>query len=137
MSWLFDGAEELNNKLERGQSFGLTKDQYGALAHVSMWARFYAAVEPSEIRFLYKEGGDIIPGADVILYGEKVVYTVRMDPLRKRCTLYYLPLDSKLSGPGCLLYTHAFESTDYVGDILAAMLQHEGVDVTTLDEQQD
>ena len=25
--WLFDGAEEINRRLERGQSFGLSKDQ--------------------------------------------------------------------------------------------------------------
>ena len=38
MSWLFDGEQEINLKLERGQSFGLSKVQYGALAHIAMGA---------------------------------------------------------------------------------------------------
>ena len=98
MSWLFDGAEEIRRKLERGQSFGLSKDQYGALAHVAMGALRMAGVEPAEIRLLADE-----PGCDVILYGQNYVYTVRMQPRKARTSLFALPLDSKLGGCGVSL----------------------------------
>ena len=130
MSWLFDGAEEIRRKLERGQSFGLSKDQYGALAHVAMGALRMAGVEPAEIRLLADE-----PGCDVILYGQNYVYTVRMQPRKARTSLFALPLDSKLGGCGVSLCPpHEFRESDFVGDILATILRHEGVDVMTLDE---
>jgi hypothetical protein len=125
MSWLFDGEHEISVGLEeRGRSFGLSCDQYGSLAHVSMGALRMAGVEPSVIRLL--RNGE--PGADVILYGKNWVYTVRMQPLLGRSSLYTLPLDSKLGGPGAgPLYVHEFRDTDYVGGILATILQNEGV----------
>ena len=95
MSMEFDGEREINLRLERGQSYGLSKDQYGALAHVSMGAFRMAGVEPCEIRLLADE-----PGADVILYGKNWVYTLRMQPLKERSALYGQQLDSKLRGPG-------------------------------------
>jgi hypothetical protein len=57
-----------------------------------------------------------------------------MEPQKERSSLFGLPLDSKLSGPGCELYVHRFAGNDYVGDTLAIILRHEGVDVTTLPE---
>ena len=137
MSWLFDGEHEINLKLERGQSFGLSKAQYGALAHIAMGALRMAGVEPAEIRLLHKEGGDVIPGCDVILYGKNLVYTVRMQPMKGRSMLCGLPLDSKLGGPGVELYVHEFRETDYVGGILATILHHEGVTFMTLEECQE
>ena len=133
MSWDFDGEREINLKLERGQSFGLSKDQYGALAHIAMGALRMAGVEPAEIRLL-SEGR---PGCDVILYGTNFVYTVRMQPDLARSSLYALPLDSKLGGRGCELYVHEFRETDYVGGIFATILQHEGVPLMTLEECQE
>ena len=79
----FDGQREINLRLERGESYGLTKAQYGSLAHVSMGALKMANVEPSEIRLL----PDGQPGADVILYGKNWVYTVRMEPSKERTSL--------------------------------------------------
>ena len=128
----FDGQHEINLKLERGQSFGLSKDQYGALANVSMGAYRWAGVEPCEIRLLPDE-----PGADVVLYGKAFVYTLRMQPLQERSSLYALPLDSKLGGPGCTLYIHEFRETDFVGGILATILKHEGVTLMSLEECQE
>ena len=133
MSWLFDGEQEINLKLERGQSFGLSKDQYGALAHVAMGALRMAQVEPAEIRLL-SEGR---PGCDVILYGKSFVYTIRMQPMKERSSLYALPLDSKLGGPGVELYTHEFRESDYVGGILATILRSEGVQFISLEECQE
>ena len=52
----------------------------------------------------------------------------------ERSSLYALPLDSKLSGPGCELCVHRFENSDFVGDIFPTILQHEGVDTMTLGE---
>ena len=122
MSMEFDGEREINLRLERGQSYGLSKDQYGALAHVSMGAFRMAGVEPCEIRLLADE-----PGADVILYGKNWVYTLRMQPMKERSALYGQQLDSKLRGPGCVLCIHEFAGTDFVGAILETILRHEGV----------
>jgi hypothetical protein len=132
MSWPFDGQTEINLKLERGQSFGLSKDQYGALANLCMGAFRWAGVEPCEIRLLADE-----PGADVILYGHEFQFTVRMEPKAQRSRLFALPLDSKLSGPGVELYSHGFRQTDYVGAILATILHHEGVSFLSLEECQE
>jgi hypothetical protein len=125
-SWLFDGAEEISLRLERGESFGLTKPQYGSLAHVAMGAQRLAKVEPCEIRLLADR-----PGCDVILYGSHFVYTIRMEPARARSSLYALPLDSRLSGPGGELCVHEFRGNDFVGEILATILWREGVEVMT------
>jgi hypothetical protein len=132
MSMEFDGEAEINLRLERGQSYGLTKDQYGALAHVSMGAYRMAGVEPCEIRLLRDE-----PGCDVILYGKNWVYTIRMQPLKERSMLCGLPLDSKLGGLGCELHVHKFRETDFVGDIFATILHHEGIPVMNMDEYQE
>ena len=137
MSWLFDGEHEINLKLERGSSFGLSKNQYGALCHVSMGALRMAGVEPAEIRLLHKEGGDVIPGCDVILYGQSFVYTVRMQPLAGRSSLYALPLDSKLGGPGVALCVHEFRETDFVGAILTHILAHEGIPLMSWEDVEE
>src|SRR5262245_6933967 len=106
----FDGQVEINARLERGQSFGLSKAQYGALAHISMAAYRWAEIEPTEIKLLPDQ-----PGCDVILYGKSFVYTIRMQPLKQCTTLYALLLDSKLGGPGGELYVHLFNGSDFVG----------------------
>ena len=129
-SWDFDGQREIKRKLEWGASFGLTKAQYGSLAHIAMGALRQAGVQPAEIQFLPSGAA----GCDVILYGNNYAYTVRMERQKQRSTLFALPLDSQLSGPGCLVYTHRFAASDYVGDILALILRNEGVDVMTLPE---
>jgi hypothetical protein len=129
MTWLFDGQHEFDLKLERGQSFGLSKPQYGALAHIAMGALRMAGVEPCEIRLLVDQ-----PGCDVVLYGRAFQYTIRMQPMKERSSLFALPLDSKLSGPGVELCIHHFGGSDFVGDIFPTILQHEGVDVMTLGE---
>lgn len=129
-SWDFDGQREINRKLEWGASFGLTKAMYGALAHIAMEALRLADVQPAEIRFLPSGGA----GCDVILYGKNYAFTIRMDRQKATSSLYALPLDSKLSGPGCELCVHRFEGSDYVGDILATILRREGVDIMSLGE---
>jgi hypothetical protein len=130
--WLFDGEHEINLKLERGSSFGLSKDQYGALAHIGMAALRMADVEPAEIRLLAEE-----PGCDVILYGKAFVYTVRMQPLKGRSSLFALPLDSKLGGPGVELCVHEFRDTDYVGAILTHILAHEGIPLMSWEDVEE
>ena len=138
MSWLFDGENEIRVGLEeRGKSFGLSMHQYGALAHIAMGALRMAEVEPAEIRLLRKEGGDVIPGCDVILYGKNFVYTVRMQPLAERSSLYALPLDSKLGGPGCELCVHEFRDTDYIGAILTHILAREGVPIMSPEDAEE
>ena len=122
MSLPFDGEAEIRQRLERGQSYGLDKNMYGALAHVSMGALRMGNVEPAEIRLLPGE-----PGADVVLYGAHWVYTLRMTPTKGRSTLYGQQLDSKLLGQGVTLCTHEFNGSDFVGDILSVILHHEGV----------
>jgi hypothetical protein len=130
MSWDFDGEREINLKLERGQSFGLSKDQYGALAHVAMGALNQAGVEPARISIL--PTGE--PGCDVVLYGRNYAFTVRMESLKERSSLFALPMESHLDGPGREVYFHQWEGSDYVGDILAIILRSEGLDVMTLRE---
>lgn len=130
MSWDFDGQREIDRKLEWGASFGLTKDQYGALAHIAMGALRMADVQPAEIRFLPSGAA----GCDVILYGRNYAFTVRMERQKETTAIFALPLDSKLSGPGCELHVHRFAGNDYVGDIMAVILRREGVDVMTLGE---
>ena len=122
MSIPFDGEAEIRQRLERGQSYGLTKDQYGALANTSMAAFRMCGAEPCEIRMLADA-----PGCDVTLFASRHMYTLRMEPLKERSTLFALPLDSKLAGCGVELCVHEFRDTDYVGDILAVILHHEGV----------
>jgi hypothetical protein len=56
-----------------------------------------------------------------------------MEPQAARSTLYALPIDSILTGPGCEVCVHEFRETDFVGDMLAVILRNEGVDVMTLD----
>ena len=131
MSLPFDGESEIRQRLERGQSYGLTKDQYGALAHVSMGALRMAGVEPAEIRQL---AGGQEAGADVVLYGAHWVYTLRMTPAEGRSVLYGQQLDSKLGGPGVTLCTHEFAGNDYVGDILSVILHYEGVPLIDAEE---
>lgn len=132
--WDFDGEHEIKVGLEeRGKSFQLSCDQYGALAQVSMGAFRMAGVEPSMIRLL--PGGE--PGADVVLYGKNWVYTLRMQPMKRRSALYGQQLDSKLGGPGVTLCTHEFRDTDYVGGILAAILSLEGQPIMTVEEYQE
>jgi hypothetical protein len=112
------------------KALALAKRNTALLAQISMAALRWAEVQPCEIRLLRQGGnGDIIPGCDVILYGKHLVYTVRMEPQRHRSTLFALPLDSKLGGPGCEIHVHDFcpATGDYVGLILAAILHHEGV----------
>ena len=128
----FDADGEIRNRLERGQSYGLTKPQYGALAHIAMGAFRMAGVEPAEIRLLAGE-----PGCDVILYGKNFVFTIRMQPARQCSTLYALPLDSKLGGPGVELYSHEFRSVDYVGAILTHILAHEGVPLMSWEDVEE
>ena len=130
MSWLFDGQHEINLKLERGQSFGLSKAQYGSLAHVAMGAFRWAGVEPCEIRLLDDE-----PGCDLLLWGHAFQFTIRMQPGKQRSTLYAIPLDSSLSdGPGVELYCFQFNPPDFVGLILATILRHEGVQFSNMEE---
>ena len=81
-----------------GPSFGLNKDQYGALAHMAMGALRMAEVEPCEIRFLLRRAA--APGCDVIFYGRSFVFTVRMERQEETVELFTLPLDCKLGGRG-------------------------------------
>ena len=60
-----------------------------------------------------------------------------MQPNLARSSLYVLPLDAKLGGPGCEMYVHEFRETDYVGGILATILRHEGVTFMSLEECQE
>jgi threonine/homoserine/homoserine lactone efflux protein len=98
--------------------------------NVAMGTLRMASVEPAVIRLL----ADGRPGCDVILFGKSFVYTIRMQPALARSSLYALPLDSKLGGPGVELYRHEFRESDFVGGILATILRHEGVTFMTLEE---
>ena len=129
MSMEFDGQAEINLRLERGQSYGLSKDQYGALAHISMAAFRWAGVEPCSISLLANE-----PGCDVILFGHAFQFTIRMQPAKQCSTLFALPLDSQLSGCGVELHRHEFNGSDYVGCILAIILRHEGAQFMSPEE---
>jgi hypothetical protein len=133
MSLDFDGQREINQRLERGQSYGLSKAQYGSLAHIAMGALRMAQVEPAEIRTL----SDGQPGCDVTLWGRSFQYTIRMTPARVTTALYGLPLDSKLGGLGVELCHHKFKGSDYTGNTLAVILHHEGVTFATLEECQE
>jgi hypothetical protein len=132
MSLEFDGEREISQRLERGQSYGLSKDMYGALAHVSMAALRMADVQPAEIRVL--EGR---PGCDVTLFGHAFQFTIRMEPWKERSTLFGLPLDSKLAGLGVELCMHQFNGSDYVGNVLEVILRHEGVPLMDAREAAD
>jgi hypothetical protein len=103
-SWLLDPAEEIRRKLERGEFFNLSKDQFGAVVNIAAGAARWAGIEPAEIRRLADE-----PGAEVRLYGRDFVYSIRMRPAAALASLYALPLDSKLGGAGVLLYEHEFQ----------------------------
>ena len=132
--WDFDGEHEIRVGLEeRGKSFQLSCDQYGALAQVSMGAFRMAGVEPSVIRLL--PSGE--PGADVVLYGKNWVYTLRMEPMKRRSALYGQKLDSTLGGPGVELCTHEFRDTDYVGAILTHILAHEGIPLMSWEDMEE
>jgi hypothetical protein len=132
--WDFDGEHEIRVGLEeRGRSFQLSTDQYGALAQVAMGALRLAGVEPSMIRLL--PSGE--PGADVVLYGKNWVYTLRMEPMKRRSALYGQQLDSKLGGPGVELCVHEFRDTNYVGAILTHILAHEGIPLMSFEELQE
>jgi hypothetical protein len=44
-------------------------------------------------------------------------------------TLMALPLDSKLAGPGCELYSWKFYKNNYFGDCCAMLFRQEGIPV--------
>ena len=98
-----------------------------------MGALRMGGVEPCEIRFL--PSGE--PGCDVTLFGRQNCYTVRMEPRKQRTSLYALPLDSKLSGPGGELHVHEWTGTDYVGGTLACILGHEGIRLMSWQDAED
>lgn len=60
-----------------------------------------------------------------------------MQPFKQRSTLYALPLDSKLGGPGVRLHTHEFRDTDYIGAILAHILAYEGVPLMSWEDMEE
>ena len=138
MSWLFDGEHEINLKLERGSSFGLTKRSM-ALWRTSRWARCaMAGVEPAEIRLLRKEGGDIIPGCDVILFGKAERLSLcEWNRAKNASSLFYLPLDGKLSGPGCTLHVHEWADPDFIGAILTHILAREGIPLMSWEDVEE
>jgi hypothetical protein len=85
---------------ERGESFGLTAVCYGRMAQCALRAMEYGHVEPVLIRKLHSG-----PGAELVLYGTTNAYTLRVSASHSPAaiSLNYLPLDSTLGGPGCLL----------------------------------
>jgi hypothetical protein len=107
-------------------------DSYRRLCRAGGFPLF-RRLEPSMIRLL--PSGE--PGADVILYGKNWVYTLRMEPMKRRSALYGQQLDSKLGGPGVELCVHEFRDTDYVGAILTHILAHEGIPLMSWEDVEE
>ena len=93
---LFDGETVALG--ERGESFGMSAACYTRMAKCALRAMEYGGVEPVLIRRLWSG-----PGCELRLFGTANAYTLRVfaDTSPARVALYFLPLDSKLSGPGC------------------------------------
>jgi hypothetical protein len=74
---------------------------YHRLAHCALRVADYANIQPAIIRKLRDRGG-----CELVLYGRQNAYTLRMETAATpaRIAVYYLPLDSRLSGPGCELF---------------------------------
>ena len=85
---------------ERGESFGMTAGCYRRMAQAALRCKEYGGIEPTTIRRLPSG-----PGCQLTLYGRENRYVLRVfaDTTPARLYLCYLPLDSKLSGPGCEL----------------------------------
>jgi hypothetical protein len=103
---LFDGAEEIAKRLERGQRYGLTKMTFSSLAQACIAARTYSGVEPSTIKCL----PDNQPGAIVELFGKQSVFTVTVtvhapEPARPAITLDGLSLEAKPDQEPARLFT--------------------------------
>lgn len=106
---------------ERGESFGLCAVCYRRMARCALRAMEYGRVEPVLIRRLL--GG----GCELLLYGNIDAYTLRVHSgsTPARIALYFLPLDSSLSGPGCELFTGYDEPEDW-HRICGLMIWREG-----------
>ena len=70
------------------------------MAKCALHVADYAGVEPVTIRRL-RAGG-----CELTLFGRQHVFTLRVETASSpnRIGLFFLPLDSRLSGPGCELF---------------------------------
>jgi hypothetical protein len=115
---IFDGGTEVSRH-ERGATFGLSPLTYGQLAHCALRVAQYA-VEPAVIRKLRDRGG-----CELVLYGREILFTVRVEAASNRIGLFFLPLDSALSGPGCELF-RGFDQFEDWHKMTDAMIRREG-----------
>lgn len=86
----FDGRVEIDMRLERGASFGLSKATYARMAQASISAERCAGIHPSEMRRLTNGEG----GAIVTLYGSHSQCEIKVEVRIARMSLSLLPLDS-------------------------------------------
>ena len=117
---LFDGATPVA-PAERGQSFGLSAACYSRMANCALRAMTYGGVEPVTIRRL-RAGG-----CELLLFGTVHAYTLRVSASTSpaQVGLYFLPLDSHLSGPGCELFT-GYDEPAHWHRICGLMIWREG-----------
>ena len=96
---LFDGAIAVN-PYEKGETFSMSAACYTRMAQCALRCKEYGGIEPTTISRL-RSG----PGCQLTLYGQINQYTLRVsaDTSPAKLSLYFIPLDSKLSAPGCEL----------------------------------
>ena len=102
-----------------GKSFGLTPQQYSAVAYLLLAVQ--NSVEICETWTLYRR-----PGIDVLMCGKQTAYTVRVEPQCLRSSLFRIPLKSRLLGLGAELLVHEWEGSDITGEIGYKILAAEG-----------
>ena len=117
---LFDGKTVALH--ERGESFGISPACYLRMAKCALRAMEFGGVEPVLIRRLRAA-----PGCELRLFGTANAYTLRVfaDSSPAQVGLYFLPLDSHLSGPGCQLAVGYDEPATW-HHIASAMIWREG-----------
>jgi hypothetical protein len=87
--WIFDGNAEIRAKLERGQSFGLTKSEYYNVVTCGLSAEKYAGIAPSELRTV--PDGEV--GCVLTLWGKQLAYTVTYKPRIRFLGLTVQPME--------------------------------------------
>jgi hypothetical protein len=88
--FLFDGNAEIRAKLERGQSFGLNRQQYHSVVTCGLSAEKYASIQPAAIRRL----ADGEAGCVLTLWGKQLAYIVTFKPEIHFLSLAVQPIDS-------------------------------------------
>jgi hypothetical protein len=89
--FLFDGNAEIRARLERGQGFGLSTQQYHAVVTCGLSAERYAGIQPAEIRRL----PDNEPRCQLTLWGKSLAYIVCFKPGIHFLSLSVEPMDAR------------------------------------------